>query len=365
MKIRYDSVPLKASFTEDGFLMDSPVVGRIGIQEYSNADGSIRRELRLPEEVFSKDSLDSFKGKPVTISHPRKRVTADTAKVSRVVGSMLAEGRQAGDVVVTDLVVHDASAIEYARSGQAQELSLGYTCDTEDAPGIWNGQPYDCIQRNIRVNHLALVKRGRAGVARLNLDGDELFDEEEPSMANEKAGRIRLDSGIEYNADAEVVVAFEAIKGQKEVAEKSLGEAKTQIEALTGERDALKQKVDGLPAEIEQIKLDAIAEHKVAAQKRLKLDSFAQKIGVEAKDMTDRQLAEAVLLKAAKVDVKDKSDAYVDAALDVAMGMDGAFVAKNQRASIYNADSANNSDGGKSTSELAREKMIKDMKGEK
>jgi hypothetical protein len=144
--------------------MDTPVVGRIGIQEYLNGDGTIRRELRLPEEVFSKDSLDSFKGKPVTVSHPKRRVTADTAKASRVVGSMLGEGRQSGDVVVTDVVIHDSSAIAYAKSGQAQELSLGYTCDSEDGPGIWNGQPYDCIQRNIRVNHLALVKKGRAGV---------------------------------------------------------------------------------------------------------------------------------------------------------------------------------------------------------
>ena len=39
-------------------------------------------------------------------------------------------------------------------------------------PGVWNGEPYDLIQTNIRVNHLALVAAARAGDgARLNMDG--------------------------------------------------------------------------------------------------------------------------------------------------------------------------------------------------
>jgi hypothetical protein len=30
-------------------------------------------------------------------------------------------------------------------------------------PGVWNGQRYDGVMRNIRANHLALVKEGRQG----------------------------------------------------------------------------------------------------------------------------------------------------------------------------------------------------------
>ena len=44
----------------------------------------------------------------------------------------------------------------------------------EEAPREWQGQPYDAIQRNIRVNHLALVEKARAGdSARLNIDGED------------------------------------------------------------------------------------------------------------------------------------------------------------------------------------------------
>lgn len=43
------------------------------------------------------------------------------------------------------------------------ELSPGYRCTYEMTPGVFNGQQYDAIQRNIRGNHLALVDEGRTG----------------------------------------------------------------------------------------------------------------------------------------------------------------------------------------------------------
>jgi len=357
MKLRYDSIKLKATFTEDGFLMDTPVVGRVGIQDYLNADGSIRKELRTPEEVFSSESLESFKGKPVTIGHPKNRVTSDSARSCKIVGSMLSDGKNGGDVVLADVAVHDALAINSAKNGEISELSLGYTCDLVYESGEWQGQKYDCRQTNIRVNHLALVKKGRAGVARLNLDGDELL--EEPNMADEKMGRIRLDSGIEYNADQEVIVAIEALKAEKETISANLSEAKTEVDSLSGERDALKQKVDSFPAEVESAVKDAIEKFKADTQKSAKIDSIAQKHGVERKDMSDRQLQEAVLLKLTKTDAKEKSDAYIEAALDIADSMSN----QGSRSKVFTSYTKDTS--GISTSSASREKMIKDMKGEK
>ena len=48
---RLDSIPLgKAVYTEEGYLRDRPILTSTGIFEYRNPDGTIRRELRLPEE---------------------------------------------------------------------------------------------------------------------------------------------------------------------------------------------------------------------------------------------------------------------------------------------------------------------------
>ncbi len=38
-----------------------------------------------------------------------------------------------------------------------KELSVGYLVDTIEEPGEYNGERYDAIQTNIRVNHLAVV----------------------------------------------------------------------------------------------------------------------------------------------------------------------------------------------------------------
>ena len=51
---RFDSLPLDATyFTDEGYLVDHPIVTSVGIFVYHNPDGSERRELRLPEEVFA------------------------------------------------------------------------------------------------------------------------------------------------------------------------------------------------------------------------------------------------------------------------------------------------------------------------
>ena len=50
MKVqRFDSLPLDATyFTDEGYLVDHPIVTSVGIFVYHNPDGSERRELRLP-----------------------------------------------------------------------------------------------------------------------------------------------------------------------------------------------------------------------------------------------------------------------------------------------------------------------------
>ena len=132
-----------------------------------NPDGSIRRELRLPEDVFAKESLASYKGKPIIITHDAGLVTKDNVHDNQV-GTILSEGFQDGENVRADIVIHDTDEM---KDRGYKELSLGYNLDLEETPGTWHGQPYDAIQRNIIINHLALVREARAGEqARLNID---------------------------------------------------------------------------------------------------------------------------------------------------------------------------------------------------
>ena len=147
--------------------MDRPILTSTGIFEYVNADGSVRRELRLPEDVFDPESLKSYKGRPIIVTHDAGLITKDNVAEEQI-GTIMSEGYRSGDDVRAEIIIHDTD--EMKASG-LKELSLGYNLDLDETPGVWEGEPYDAIQRNIRVNHLALVKEARAGdQARLNID---------------------------------------------------------------------------------------------------------------------------------------------------------------------------------------------------
>lgn len=143
----------------------------IGVIEYSEVqvpDGRggtrPRRELLPPEEFCKPEVMDLFRVSPVLVGHPRTNgglVDTRTARgaMSGVVRELVAEeGRRR-----ITLVIHDQAAIDGLP--EQHQLSDGYEMDEDFTPGVWEGQPYDLAQRNIRPNHIALVDRGRAGQA--------------------------------------------------------------------------------------------------------------------------------------------------------------------------------------------------------
>lgn len=168
---RADSISLNQTYyTDEGYFVDHPIVTTCGIFEYKNSDGSTRRELRLPEDVFEEKSLESYKGKPIIITHDAGEVDKNNVRREQI-GTIMSKGYRDGDNVRCEIIIHDTDALK--RCG-LKELSLGYSLDTDDTSGTYNGEKYDCIQKNIEINHLALVGEARAGEsARLNIDGKD------------------------------------------------------------------------------------------------------------------------------------------------------------------------------------------------
>lgn len=194
--IRNDSINLDSTyFTDEGYLIDKPIVTTIGVFEYTNPDGTIRRELRLPEEVFHPDSLTSYRGKPIIVTHKAGVVDKDNV-TSEIIGTILTSGEPDGSNVRAGIIIHGTNTLSKVK---CRELSLGYSLKFDPTPGVWNGQPYDGIQRKIRVNHLALVRAARAGEkARLNVDGkDEELDSEGGTAELDKQKRTDADEGAD------------------------------------------------------------------------------------------------------------------------------------------------------------------------
>ena len=333
--IRYDRAQIKAIRTDEGYLIDTPIVGRVGIQTYRNADGSIRKEFRPPEEVFNADSLASFAGKPITDEHPSEMVTAKNAKKLSV-GTIQGEGKQDGDNVAAQIIIHDADMIDKIMNGGKKELSLGYKVDLDETPGEWNGEKYDAVQTNIRVNHLAVVPKGRAGNARLNLDRfDAVSIDPKELVMSDNLGRLRLDSGLEYQAAPEVIVAFEKMRVDAAAHAAKLDELQKQIDTLSGERDTLKSEIDKIP----QIKTDALDQARAEVKARADLEKAVEKFNIDCTDKTDREIREAVVKTVrADADLTGKSDEYVTAAFDMAVSLKHDSAMANQRAAGVRAD---------------------------
>lgn len=220
---------------------------RTGIQEY-HEDGRLVREYRPTEEVFHVDSLDSFRAAPVTLGHPQTPVTPESwSQLS--VGSVLSVGSQpfaenGSDWVKADLSIQRNDAIDDVKSKRRTGLSVGYTCDIDETAGVTpDGQPYDRVQRNIRVNHLALLastESPRAGAgARLRIDTQK-----------ENTMKVTL-NGIEYEvgSDAHISALSAEVKKATEradSAEKDVSDVKAKLAAIEAERDAAVLRADSV-----------------------------------------------------------------------------------------------------------------------
>ncbi|MCX8566841.1 MAG: hypothetical protein ON057_001568 [Glomeribacter sp. 1016415] len=165
-----DSLPSERRYTPEGFLIAPAKLARCGIQpyravEFSDGTGDPMRILNIyrpPEEVFAPESLASYEDAPLTNDHPSGFfVNADNWR--HLALGFVRNIRQQEGYVVGDLVVQDKSTIALIESGKVG-LSAGYQSQKDMTPGITpDGQPYDGIQRNIRVNHIALTRTPRCG----------------------------------------------------------------------------------------------------------------------------------------------------------------------------------------------------------
>lgn len=196
------SKPLKMA---NGWLRIDGRITRTGVFTYRNSDGSMRRELRLPEEVFKEDAMQSFALVPVTDEHPPGFLDAkNTREYAR--GSVAGTLRKDGEFIAGELLVTDADLIKKLEDGVARELSCGYNCDLDEKPGVTaDGLRYDAIQRNIRGNHVAVVPKGRAGPeARVRMDGAsvEVLDGDDDQPRDEQ-GQFSSGGGVSLRSPSD------------------------------------------------------------------------------------------------------------------------------------------------------------------
>lgn len=237
----------KRSLTPEGFLLCEEVpVARTGEMLYGpgevpvepGPDGLIRIS-RTPDEVFRPETLASCIGKPVTLDHPDDFVTpANFAALGK--GSMLNLRRGTGiedDLLIADLLITDQAAIDAIQNDGIEEVSLGYEADYEQV------SPGRGVQRNIVVNHVALVERGRCGprCAIGDKEPQEMKTKDSKTKGKRSfADRLRA-AFMAKDAEAAEELAAEAEAMDEESEEEREAREAKERDAKTG--DALAQEV--------------------------------------------------------------------------------------------------------------------------
>lgn len=369
--LRYDAAEFtRIQKTAEGFYTGVARVTRTGVFTYRNADGTLRRELRHPDEVFSLDSLNSLKMIPITNLHPAdKLVTAETAKALSIgfTGETVVPDGKYVDIPIKITSADGIAAIETGR----QELSCGYEVELDETPGSYDGAEYDVSQRGIKYNHIAIVDRGRAGVnVRLNMDeGDAVkIDDEDPENnpqpSNQRSDRmikINID-GLEYDAAPEVA---------KEMARKdaAMAELQTKVDAANKESETLKAKCDTAEETAKQLqtKIDEMpAQLAAATAARVSLvkvatDALDEETIKKLDSMSDKDIKSAVILARfpeAKLD--GVSDEYISARFDAAIELkvdNSAMASQRKAASAPRADGA----AASASPEAKRKAMMDEM----
>jgi len=366
--LRYDKAsPLsKPVRLPNGFVRAEGYLTRTGIFVYRDAKGNTVRELRPPEEVMHPEALASFALVPVTNDHPSELLTADNAK-QYAVGSVSESVVPEGDKVRASLMITDAAAIEALDAGKS-ELSCGYTADVVLESGVWQGQPYDAIQRNIRGNHVALVDAGRAGPA-CAIRMDAAGAAQEIPMENVIMELGGAQYSVPADLAAELVKMLEG-KGLKPV----MGDAKPEpaAQAASAEMAAVKadaqRKLDALQARLDGLQSEASAKalrDKIASEIRedIAVTEMAKRFDVAVSD------ADSVEAKQRKVIVKidpsikldGESGAYVAGAYATLMSVHADKVAASPRSGSLKFDGSDNDD----PAAAARAKMIAHLDGKK
>lgn len=337
---RYDSVPIRDYHFDDqtGFLYvyRVPIAGAM-VQKYVKSDGSEEMEAKLPEEILSDSTVSSANSKPVTDGH-HGLVTKDNSH-DLMKGFTASNGHVEGNMLYNDITITDPNLISQIKNGSKRELSIGFETQMDPTSGTYNGAKYDAVQRNIRINHVAVVPKGRAGhEVRLIGDSAEAVEQVEPSeeKGNQMETRVVRADGQNITVAADDVDKITKLDAENSAKAKQIADLDAQIKKLQAEKAQLQGNADeaNKKADSAQAKADSLETDNKKLKDQidhLKGDAFDERLNLidkvksfvgdeydyHGKSDRDMKIDAVKAIKGDSVDFTDKSDTYVQAAFDM------------------------------------------------
>ena len=319
--------------TPEGYLTGKIRVTGAGVFSYRTAEG-LKRRLRPVTEVSAQDSISTLNCKPVTLLHPMEDVSPENAKKLQV-GFTANDASWDGLNAYVTMTITDADAIREMLDGHVRAVSCGYDAELYKDSGNWQGVDYDEVMKNIRCNHIALVREGRAGDGvRFRIgdssDFDRIFCENDNARqrAGENTmGRKFIIDGAEYEADEKVIYTLHETEKARDSAIESNKALKSQLDAMTAARDAAITERDQL-----KLGIDIKAQDSVEAIKGAFIKKAYPEMVLDGKSADYLQGAyEAAMQKLGDSAQKSSPFAPSMEKLNDALDTDAAFNAMNEK----------------------------------
>jgi len=171
MEIACDSKLLNRRYDADGRLhiLRTPI-SKATVNPYYGREIPDSDKLGLePERVYYllRDPGELAKAAPSfarnQLMFVHTAVSADDPKQESIAGTIGSDVEFQAPYLIADLCIWDVEAIAGVETDTVRELSSSYRYRADMTPGMYEGQRYDGVMRDIQGNHVALVKSGRAG----------------------------------------------------------------------------------------------------------------------------------------------------------------------------------------------------------
>lgn len=311
------NIPTQRKFKDSGQMIAPCSIARTGVMSYLAKECgdafkdrdpmSIVKIATLAEDLFCKDSIESYRSAPITVGHPEDDVNTENSK-DLVKGMLEGLPLRDGELLSATLVLNDADAISITKQSDSQ-LSSGHTARLVLCDAAVTG--YDAKKTHIRCNHVAIVPRGRAGADVRIADADAVAEEVFVEPVFDAEGNEVKPVEVPAAVVPDVVVEPVAAEVVEPVAV-ALGDAA----ALAIEVAQLTVKLEDAQAEIKTLKLIDID---TLVQERLELVSNVLKLadGIVVVGKSAMELKREVVAKCRDSDMTGKSDAYIEARYEV------------------------------------------------
>lgn len=302
------SVPTQRLMTDAGQMIVPCAFARTGTQVYTAEQ--LKLTDKEPDElitvhrdekhVFDKDSMSSFRSSPVTLGHPKDKegntvlVTADNSKELQV-GMLEGMPIRDEDLLTGCLVIANKDAIKVIDEGE-KELSAGYVCDIEL---IKDGDDEKYVQTNIRANHIAIVKKGRAGAV------CSIADEALETTVLNRSDLAK--KAPPFNpVTPKVVLDRTPITDEQIAALTKLDKLEKEIELVLGDKGFTQESINKFINDTVKVRVDVVNKARFIADI------------TDVEDKTNTEIVKMVVeSQSPDLDVSDKSDEYMQARFDI------------------------------------------------